>query len=526
LGEIFLYIRCPKVNLLIFNHMKKALLLMVVAVMSSTMSFAQLPAGSYGQDFTITDQFGVSHNLYNYLDQGYTVYIDVSATWCGPCWNFHNSGALDNLYANHGPAGAPGVSPTTTDEVMVIWIDGDGTTTDADMAGTGTNTQGNWLNPAGTPIEFPMANPAAALAGSINNDYAIGYFPTIYRVCPNRIVTEVGQLDGAGLYATLQECPPPAFQANDASMLSYNGDVSTCGNVNVAVTIQNNGTDTLTACTITVTGGIAPLTFNWTGNLATYAVETVNVGTVALTGAATLNVAITSADDNTANNATAAPIAFAADGTTHVKIDILFDAYPEECSWSITDDAGNVVASADYNPTPRPADYSTKIENVYLPSTGCYFFNATDAYGDGFYELQYTGGVANGHMFVTTVNDAGATFSSLVNYDGTYNFAEVSAPSNVNTVVGIEEVNLSAGVSVYPNPANDFINVAYGLTNNSVVTVDVINVLGERVMTEYVGSQAAGNYTSRLDVSNLSAGVYMLNVTINGTVNTVRVSVK
>jgi hypothetical protein len=172
-----------------------------------------------------------------------------------------------------------------------------------------------------------------------------------------------------------------------------------------------------------------------------------------------------------------------------------------------------------------PADNSTKIENVYLPSTGCYTFTAVDAYGDGFYDMQW-GAPVNGHMFVTTVSDAGATFSSLWNYDGSYNFDEAAAPANVNTVVGIEEVNLSAGVSVYPNPANDFINVAYGLTNNSVVTVDVINVLGERVMTEYVGSQVAGNYTSRIDVSNLSAGVYMLNVTINGTVNTVRVSVK
>ena len=135
---------------------------MVVAVMSSTMSFAQLPAGSFGQDFTITDQFGVSHNLYNYLDQGYTVYLDVSATWCGPCWNFHLSGALDELYANHGPAGAPGVSANTSDDVMVIWIDGDGTTTDADMAGTGGSTQGNWLNPTGTAIEFPLANPATS----------------------------------------------------------------------------------------------------------------------------------------------------------------------------------------------------------------------------------------------------------------------------------------------------------------------------------------------------------------------------
>lgn len=500
---------------------------MVVAVMSSTMSFAQLPAGSYGQDFTITDQFGVSHNLYNYLDQGYTVYLDVSATWCGPCWNFHNTGALDNLYVNHGPAGAPGVSATTTDEVMVIWLDGDGATTDADMAGTGTNTQGNWLNPTGSaPIQFPMANPATAVINPIDANYAIGYFPTIYRICPNRIVTEVGQLDGAGLYATLAECPPPAFQTNDPAMLSYNGDMATCGNVDVAVTIQNNGTTPLTACTITVTGGTAPLTFNWTGNLATYAVQTVNVGTVALTGPATLNVNITSADDNTSNNATSAPISFAADGTTHMKIDILFDRYPEECSWSVTDDAGNVVASVAYNALATlPADNSSVIENVFLPATGCYTFTAVDQYGDGFYDMQW-GAAANGHMVVTTVNDAGATVSTLWNYDGTYGFSNSANPTNVTTVVGIEEVNLAAGVSVYPNPANDFINVAYGLTNNSVVTVDVINVLGERVMTQYVGSQAAGNYTSRLDVSNLSAGVYMLNVTINGTVNTVRVSVK
>jgi hypothetical protein len=259
--------------------------------------------------------------------------------------------------------------------------------------------------------------------------------------------------------------------------------------------------------------------------LSTYAVATVNVGSVAITGATNLNVSITSADDNTSNNTMMAPIAFAADGTTHVKLDILFDRYPEESSWFISNDAGTIVASADYSAAPMPADNSTKIVDIYLPSTGCYTFTAVDAYGDGFYDMQW-GAAVNGHIIATTVNDAGATFSTLWNYDGTYNFDVAAAPSNVNTVVGIEEVNLSAGVSVYPNPANDFINVAYGLTNNSVVTVDVINVLGERVMTEYVGSQATGNYTSRLDVSNLSAGVYMLNVTINGTVNTVRVSVK
>ena len=142
--------------------MKKLVLSLVAAVMAPVLSWSQLAPGSFGQDFTITDQFGETHNLYSYLDDGYTVFLDVSATWCGPCWGYHTGGALDEVYINHGPVGAPGVAATTSDDVMVIWIDGDGTTTDADMAGTGGNTQGNWLNPAGTAIDFPMANPAAA----------------------------------------------------------------------------------------------------------------------------------------------------------------------------------------------------------------------------------------------------------------------------------------------------------------------------------------------------------------------------
>ena len=502
---------------------------MVVAVMSSTMSFAQLPAGSYAENFAITDQFGVSHNLYNYLDQGYTVYLDVSATWCGPCWDFHLSGALDELYINHGPAGAPGVSASTTDEVMVIWIDGDGQTTAADMAGTSANTQGNWLNPSGTPIDFPMANPAAAVANSINDDYAIAFFPTIYKICPNfRTVEEVGQLDAAGLYATLVDCPAPTAISNDPALFGYTGPSNTCSDVDVYVKIQNAGTTPLTACTINVNGGTTPLTFDWTGNLGTYDVTEVLVGTTAVTGSTTLTIDITSADDNTSNNSISTPITFAADGTTHIKIDLLFDRYPEESSWTITDDAGTVVAGVDYDIANLPADNSSKIENVFLPSTGCYTFTARDDYGDGFYDMQW-GAASNGHIIVTSLDAAGSTVSTLWNYDGSTNFAVAEALSNVTTTVagiGIEEVNLSAGVSVYPNPANDFINVAYGLTNNSVVTVDVINIVGERVMTEYIGSQAAGNYTSRLDVSNLSAGVYMLNVTINGNSNTVRVSVK
>ena len=147
--------------------MKKILLsALVCSALFASNSHAQLADGSVAPDFTVTDINGTQHNLYSYLDQGYSVVMDVSATWCGPCWSYHQSGALEDLYVNHGPAGFPGVSANTTDDVMVLWFEGDGSTTQADLEGTGGNTQGNWL--AGTA--FPIIDDA-----SQNGPYQIAF---------------------------------------------------------------------------------------------------------------------------------------------------------------------------------------------------------------------------------------------------------------------------------------------------------------------------------------------------------------
>ena len=169
--------------------MKRILLIALVACLSISSSFAQLPNSSIAPDWTLTDLNGTTHNMYSYLDSGYTVFIDFSAVWCGPCWSYHNSGALENLYIDHGPAGYPNVIPTTTNDVMVFFIEGDGNTA-TNLGGSGGGTLGDWIT--GTPY------PIICTDGTVNNTavtsaYSIGYWPTIYRICPDRVLIASGQ---------------------------------------------------------------------------------------------------------------------------------------------------------------------------------------------------------------------------------------------------------------------------------------------------------------------------------------------
>ncbi len=232
--------------------MKKILQLAAFSaiIFDAAQSKGQVVAGSTASDWTLTDINGVSRNLYSYLNAGKTVFIDCSETSCYNCMIYHQSGAFDSIWANHGPLGEPGVHSNSTNDCMVFFIETNATTTSADLHGTGTNTLCDWV----TGVHYPIFDPTFTTnptADGINYFYNVTVYPAVIMICPNRTMTEVDGFTASQLYNARASCPssPPIadFTAVSSSGCTTPHSVTFTDNSYYAVTswawdIDNNGT--------------------------------------------------------------------------------------------------------------------------------------------------------------------------------------------------------------------------------------------------------------------------------------------
>ena len=60
----------------------------------------------------------------------------------------------------------------------------------------------------------------------------------------------------------------------------------------------------------------------------------------------------------------------------------------------------------------------------------------------------------------------------------------------------------------FPNPFNPFTVIRFGLPEAGEVTIEVFNILGQRVATLQKGYKPAGYHTFHFDGRELTSGVY------------------
>ncbi|MFA8299919.1 MAG: choice-of-anchor J domain-containing protein [Hyphomicrobiales bacterium] len=125
-------------------------------------------------NFTVTDINGKTHNLYEYLEQGKFVVLDFFSTWCKPCWEYHEAKTLEKLYEAKGEAGSK--------EFVILAIESDFTTTQADLEGTGSHTKGNWVE--GTL--YPICDISEENCPKVTEDYRVMGYPTFFVIAPNQ----------------------------------------------------------------------------------------------------------------------------------------------------------------------------------------------------------------------------------------------------------------------------------------------------------------------------------------------------
>ena len=148
--------------------MKKNTSLFLI-LLFSILTFAQTNnynVGDIVDDFTVTDVYGIEHNLYEYADAGKHIYLDFFFDTCGPCQTWQST--FSEFYDKYGCNGG---------DLVMLSIN-NGTDSDEEVLLYGETYGG--------PFNLPPAVSADGGSGSVNSNFGVSAFPTFCLIGPDR----------------------------------------------------------------------------------------------------------------------------------------------------------------------------------------------------------------------------------------------------------------------------------------------------------------------------------------------------
>ena len=281
------------------------------------------------------------------------------------------------------------------------------------------------------------------------------------------------------------------FYANEAMLSDISNVKSTncSGEIQPKVLLTNNGSNVLTSAEFeVVVNGETLGNVGWSGNLATFKSETVDLGKfnfpVEAENIMEVRIKSVNGGSDEAPSNDIASIEFI--GSPKIvgkvlKLSIRTDDNPQETTWEITNLlTGELVLEG------GPYDQANHMytETLEITADACYNFTIYDAGGNGLDGGVY--GLKAGNTTIFSGNSFGDSESNEFSYEVT---ADV-------------EENLGHITNIYPNPTNGMLNIICEGKQN----VTIYNMVGQCVFENICDK------TMQIDMKHFGTGVYAIKV--------------
>ena len=275
------------------------------------------------------------------------------------------------------------------------------------------------------------------------------------------------------------------------------------------IEIQNSGATTITSMQIEywINAGTRS-TFTWSGNLTFLQRTIVSLPTLSTfwasiaTGNNSFSASITSvngvSDQYVHNDKISRPFNATEIMASNFVLELRTNSAGFQNSYNVSDENGAVLLQR------SGLSNNTTYKDTFNLTMGCYSINVFDTNDDGMSFFANNSG--NGSIRIKNLGGSTTKIFEPDFGDGfKYSFS-------VPTVVGINEIDLSESISVYPNPATSVITLeTTGLIQSNWVIFDGI---GRKITS---GTTTNNHHAKdQINVENYSAGIYYLHLTNGG----------
>lgn len=279
------------------------------------------------------------------------------------------------------------------------------------------------------------------------------------------------------------------------------------------VIIRNNGSNVLTS--VDIWYGIEGQTlkkYTWTGNLKF--LQTANVVLPNLPASEWQSgnrfIAYTSNPNNTqdqyqSNDKLVSNFI----PSDHLDGDIIIsmrtNSQPQETSWTLKNDAGNIVLSSKPNLQPN-----TTYQDTVRGLSGCFKLQFLDSDDDGI--SWWANGDGNGFIRIKSGDSGFLTFNPDFGGEFTYNFT-------TGIINSVDDLGSDISINIHPNPTSDQVSIDIkGVSGQTGITI--FNHLGYKIYGEVLNNIDIIGQTAKIDLTSYPSGIYHVQIENDGKVKT------